>query len=291
MLRLSSTHVLIMYLPLFLCLSCWLWASMYCWNRESFMSNLLCFTLQLIFNFMTLIHVSAPSFCHSRENFVFHSCLRMLYKKKLFWVKSNLWSRQDKTIEIYSCSDYWFMWKIFIQSSTLHKYVWAVLCLCILMSSNISGIYMTAYFVYFSDILNVLHNHSLSAPYHLTWWQKQSESLFLNGKLLISTFFFCVLVFFLIVRFHHVTYTLRESTLCNCADAKKLLAWNRYNIWNSSDCNGTWTYIKQLEMMSCFWDVHILLCKEVIGDRGGRRLTFPIWVTRPPHFCCLSVTK
>ena len=113
MLRLSSTNVLIMYLPLFQFLSCWFWASMYCWNRESFMSNLLCFTLQLILNFVTLIHVSAPSFCHSRENFVFHSCLRMLYKKKLFWVKSNLWSRQDKTIEIYSYSDYWFMWKIF----------------------------------------------------------------------------------------------------------------------------------------------------------------------------------
>ena len=37
-------------------------------------------------------------FCHSRENFVFDSRLRALYKKKLLWVKSNLWSSQDNTI-------------------------------------------------------------------------------------------------------------------------------------------------------------------------------------------------
>ena len=41
-------------------------------------------------------------FSHSRENFVFDSRLRVLYKKKLLWVKSNLWSGQDSTIEFYS---------------------------------------------------------------------------------------------------------------------------------------------------------------------------------------------
>ena len=146
MIRLGSTDVLIMYLPLFLCFWCWHWASMYCWNMDSFMSNLLCFILQLIFNFTTLIRVSTPSFCHSRENFVFDSRLGELYKKKLLWVKSYLWSSQLKT----------------------------TLCLCILTPNNISETLMTAYFGYFSDILHVVHNHSSSARYHLTRWQKQT---------------------------------------------------------------------------------------------------------------------
>ena len=37
------------------------------------------FQLQLIFNFTTLVPVSTPSFCHSRENSVFDSRLRALY--------------------------------------------------------------------------------------------------------------------------------------------------------------------------------------------------------------------
>ena len=70
------------------------------------------------------------------------------------------------------------MWK-FLPSLVLYtnskyvSYVWTVLCLCILISSNISEIYMTAYFGYFSDILHVVHNHSPSTPYLLTRWPKQ----------------------------------------------------------------------------------------------------------------------
>ena len=79
----------------------------------SFVSNLLCLMLQLMLNFTTFIRVSTPYFCHSRENFVFDSRLRALYNKKLLWVKSNLWSSQDKTIEFYSYSEYLFMWKMF----------------------------------------------------------------------------------------------------------------------------------------------------------------------------------
>ena len=45
---------------------------------DSFMSNLLCFMLQLIFNFTSLIRASRPLSCHSRENFVFDSRLRVL---------------------------------------------------------------------------------------------------------------------------------------------------------------------------------------------------------------------
>ena len=52
-------------------------------------------------------------FCHSRENFAFDSRLRVLYKKWLLWAKSNLWSRQDDTVEFYSYSEYLCMWKIF----------------------------------------------------------------------------------------------------------------------------------------------------------------------------------
>ena len=181
MLRRSSTNVLIMYLTLFLCLSWWLWASMYCWNTDSFMSNLLCFMLQLVYSFTTLIRVSTTSFCHSRENFVFDSRLRALYKKKLLWIKSNLWSSQLKTRElkfivvvIIGLCGKFLSSPVLYTNSKYVSYVWTFLCLCILTSSNISEIYMTAYFGYFSDILHVVYNHSPSVPYHLTWWRKQT---------------------------------------------------------------------------------------------------------------------
>ena len=54
------------------------------------------------------------------------------------------------------------------------SYIWTVLCLCILTSSKISEIYMTAHFGYFSDILHAVQNHSSSASYHFTWWRKQT---------------------------------------------------------------------------------------------------------------------
>ena len=76
--------------------------------------------------FEDILRVSTPFFCHSRENFVFDSHLRALYKKKLLWVKLNLWSRQDNTIEFYSYSEYLFMWKTFLSSPVLYtnsKYV------------------------------------------------------------------------------------------------------------------------------------------------------------------------
>ena len=53
------------------------------------------------------------------------------------------------------------------------RYVWTVLCLNILTTTNISEIYRTAYFGYFSDILHISHNLVPSASYHLTRWQKQ----------------------------------------------------------------------------------------------------------------------
>ena len=61
------------------------------------------------YNFYVSVHL----FCHSRENFVFDSRLRVLYKKKLLWVKSTLWSNQDNTIEFFSYSEYLFTWKNF----------------------------------------------------------------------------------------------------------------------------------------------------------------------------------
>ena len=62
--------------------------------------------------------------CHSREKLVFDSRLRALYKKKLLWVKSNLWSSQDNTIEFYSYSEYLFMWKIFYPVQYFTQILW-----------------------------------------------------------------------------------------------------------------------------------------------------------------------
>ena len=49
--------------------------------------------------------------CHFKKNFVFDSRFRALYKKKILWVNWNLWSSQEKTIEIYSYSERLFMRK------------------------------------------------------------------------------------------------------------------------------------------------------------------------------------
>ena len=44
----------------------------------------------------------------------------------------------------------------------------------------------------------------------------------------------------LTVRSYHVTYAFQsEFTLHSCLNVKELLTWNRRNIWNLSDCNGT----------------------------------------------------
>ena len=107
---------------------------------------------QLMLNFMTFIRVSMPFFCHSSQNFIFDSRLRALYKKKHLRVNSSLWSSQDYTVKFYSYSEYLFMWKTFLSSPVLYtnikyvSYVWTVLYLYVLTSSNISEIYMTAYF-------------------------------------------------------------------------------------------------------------------------------------------------
>ena len=54
-------------------------------------------------------------------------------------------------------------------SSKHFNYVWTVLCLCILISSNIPEIYITPYFGYFNGELHVLHNLLPSAPYHFAY--------------------------------------------------------------------------------------------------------------------------
>ena len=42
---------------------------------------------------------------------------------------------------------------------------------------------------------------------------------------------------------YHAMYAFQsEFTLYNCLNVKELLAWNRRDIWNLSDCNGTRTY-------------------------------------------------
>ena len=146
---------------------------MYCWNRDSFMSNLLCFKLQLIFNFMTLIRVSMPFFVI----LVFDSRLRALHKASLSQFKFVVKPRQD----YWNSWLWWIMFRVdnfypvqyFTQIVKYVSYIWTVLCLCIFTSSNIYEIHMTAYFGYFGDKLHTLHNHFPSASYHLTSWRKQ----------------------------------------------------------------------------------------------------------------------
>ena len=55
------------------------------------------------------------------------------------------------------------------------SYVWIVFCFCIFTSSNISVIYETVCFRYFSDILHVPHNF----PVHLTILLGESKYIIL----------------------------------------------------------------------------------------------------------------
>ena len=132
LLKLSDRETGAASLYLFSSLYCWVWMHI-CSNsavRMSWMSNCPCFCVfgadfeqiciaklkifcvkSLVFHasinvkfydfytcqYALSVCLSMP-FCHSRENFVFDSRLRALYKKKLLWVKSNLWSNQDNTI-------------------------------------------------------------------------------------------------------------------------------------------------------------------------------------------------
>ena len=119
-LEFGGKDVLNEWVPLFLYLWCWLWTNVYCWSRDS-LCEISCISCINWCEILRLLYVSVCLFCHSRENFIFDSRLRALYKKKLHWVKSNLWSNQDNTTEFYRYSEYLSCGKPFIQSSTLHK--------------------------------------------------------------------------------------------------------------------------------------------------------------------------
>ena len=96
MLKIGGKDVLNECLPLFLCLWCWLWANMYCQICICVKSLVFHASIDVkVYDFYTCQYAF---FSHSRENFIFDSRLRALYKKKLLWVKSNLWSSQDNTI-------------------------------------------------------------------------------------------------------------------------------------------------------------------------------------------------
>ena len=86
--------------------------------EQTYIAQILCikslmFHASIDFKFYDFYTCQYVFFCHSRKNFAFDSCLWALYKKNLFWVKSNLPSRQDDTIEFYSYSEYLWMWKMF----------------------------------------------------------------------------------------------------------------------------------------------------------------------------------
>ena len=114
--------------------------------------------------------------CHSRESFVFDNCLRALYKEKILWVKSNLWSSQEKTIEIQSHSECLFMLN-FLSSPVLYtkskyvSYVWTVLCLCILTASNITELYIYIYII-FCVLWYITCTAQPPSPCTLPWWKQ-----------------------------------------------------------------------------------------------------------------------
>ena len=61
-------------------------------------------------------------------------------------------------------------------------------------------------------------------------------------KFLVHKFLRDLLSFHFVCMFLHVTYAFQsESTSYSCLNVKELLARNRRDIWNLSDCNRTWT--------------------------------------------------
>ena len=79
---------------------------------------------------------------------------------------------------------------------------------------------------------------------------------------------------YLTVRFYQATYAFQsESKLYSCLNIKDLLAWNRRDIWNLSDCNGTLTH-------------NHLVCKRTqpFSQTGQSRTRFRV----NPLYSCLE---
>ena len=70
---------------------------------------------------------------------------------------------------------------------------------------------------------------------------------------------------------YHVTYAFQsESTLYSCLNVKEPLAWNRRDIWNFSDCNGTRMhrtdkYSQHSSIIWLVWLNHWVLDYELSG--------------------------
>ena len=72
---------------------------------------------------------------------------------------------------------------------------------------------------------------------------------------------------------YYVTYVFQsESTLYSCLNIKKLLTWNKHNIWSLSDTNwpvwlNGWVFVLELsgsgfESHYCHWSTSLLLLKS-----------------------------
>ena len=118
---------------------CWLWANIYLWNRDSFMSNLLYFVLQLIFYLKSLIQRIKIYFKSILSLWVFFVILEH-YKRKSF-SKSSQICGQVKTrqlkfkviVNIYSRVKFLSSPALYTNSKYV-SYVSTVLDLCILTS-------------------------------------------------------------------------------------------------------------------------------------------------------------
>ena len=76
-------------------------------------------------------------------------------------------------VNVYLCGKTLLM-SVLCTNSKYVSSVSAVLCLFMLMSSNISETYVATKFGYFSDTpWYVMRRTTFSPAYHLTWWRKQ----------------------------------------------------------------------------------------------------------------------
>ena len=75
---------------------------------------------------------------------------------------------------------------------------------------------------------------------------------------------------------YHVIYAFQsESTLYSCLNVKELLAQNRCDIWNLSDCSGTWTH----NHMKCICDLIRTYSQMHHIDKYSqhRPIIWPVW--------------
>ena len=148
-----------------------------------------------------------------------------IYRYKIFHFLISQDFNQSRLIIILCNVCYYHVTYAFQSESTLHSY----LNVKELLAPNRRNIWNLSDYNRTQTHNQLVRKRTLNHLAKLTKWLSCIVSTYLYGAFDCSS--------------RHVTYLFQsESTLCSCLNIKELLAWNRSDIWNLSECNKTQTH-------------------------------------------------